>query len=152
MRTVASLKCKCISEWKPRFNYIPFIHRLCSHWWYKETSCVCESWMHMIPLSKAMRNSRFRCSSFINSSFWRKRAMRSSSRYCFSFLSCSVPPLVAALPPEAPAAADREPDWPVHWLMEETEEEDEEGWERLLCELYSLGGDRRQNGSRFIFL
>lgn len=83
----------------------------------------------VVPLSKAMRNSRLRCSSLINSSFCRKRAMRSSSRYCFSFLSCSVAPLVLAAP-------ERESEWAVHWLIEETEEEDEdEGWDRLLWEL-----------------
>lgn len=87
----------------------------------------------LIPLSKAMRNSRLRCSSLINSSFCRKRAMRSSSRYCFSFVSCSVAPVVKPGPPIVPSAPEREPDWAVHWLIEETEEEDDdEGWDRLL--------------------
>lgn len=72
--------------------------------------------------------------------------MRSSSRYCFSFLSCSEPlpplpppPAVRPEPPAEPAAPDREPDGAAaadHWLMEETEDEEEdEGWERLLWEL-----------------
>lgn len=82
-----------------------------------------------------MRNSRLRCSSLMNSSFCRKRAMRSSSRYCFSFLSCSVAPVVRAGPPVVPAAPDREPDWAVQWLVEENKEEDDEGWDRLLWEL-----------------
>lgn len=43
--------------------------------------------------------------------------MRSSSRYCFSFLSCSV----------APAAPSWESERLVHWLIEDTEEEEEEG-------------------------
>ncbi len=62
--------------------------------------------------------------------------MRSSSRYCFIFLSCSVAPVVKPGCPVVPAAPDRDPDWAVHWLIEDTEEEeDDEGWERLLCEL-----------------
>lgn len=74
-----------------------------------------------VPLSKAMRNSRFRCSSLMNSSFCRNRAMRSSSRYCFSFLSCSVAP--AGKP--VPAASSWEPERVGHWLIEDIEEEDE---------------------------
>lgn len=90
----------------------------------------------LIPLSKAMRNSRLRCSSLMNSSFCRNRAMRSSSRYCFSFLSCSVAPAGTVEPPVVPAALDRGPEWAVHWLIKDTEEEEEdEGWDRLLWEL-----------------
>lgn len=44
------------------------------------------------PLSRASRKSRFLCSSFMNSSFCRKSAIRSSSRYCFHLLSCSSEP------------------------------------------------------------
>lgn len=45
-----------------------------------------------VPRSSAIRNSRLRCNSFMNSSFCRKSAMRSSSRYCFSLRSCSEAP------------------------------------------------------------
>lgn len=87
----------------------------------------------VIPLSKAMRNSRLRCNSLMNSSFCRNSAIRSSSRYCFNFLSCSAPPVVKPGSPAVPAAPEREPDWAVNWLIEETEEEDDdEGWDRLL--------------------
>ena len=75
-----------------------------------------------------MRNSRFRCSSLMNSSFCRKRAMRSSSRYCFSFLSCSVAPAGEPCPPAVPAAPGWEPKRVVQRAMEDTEEEeDDEG-------------------------
>lgn len=62
--------------------------------------------------------------------------MRSSSRYCFSFLSCSVAPAGKPGPPAVPAAPSWEPERVVHWLMEDTEEEEEEegGWDRLLWE------------------
>lgn len=92
---------------------------------------------HFLPLSKAMRNSRLRCNSLMNSSFCRKRAMRSSSRYCFSFLSCSVAPVCAAELPAVPTPRDREPDSTFHWFIEDTEEEEEdEGCDRLLWELW----------------
>lgn len=97
-----------------------------------------------VPLSKAMRNSRLRCSSFMNSSFCRKRAMRSSSRYCFSFLSCSVAPAVrpeTSLGPEAPGW---DPDGAVHCPTDDTEdEEDEDGWDKLLWELCEWDDDRK---------
>lgn len=48
----------------------------------------------LLPLSRARRKSRFLCSSFMNSSFCRKSAIRSSSRYCFHFLSWSNVPWV----------------------------------------------------------
>lgn len=44
------------------------------------------------PLSRARRKSRFLWSSFMNSSFCRKRAILSSSRYCFQRRSCSREP------------------------------------------------------------
>lgn len=54
--------------------------------------------------------------------------MRSSSRYCFSFLSCSVAPAGKPGPPAVPAAPRCEPERLVHWLVEDTEEEeDDEG-------------------------
>lgn len=68
------------------------------------------------PLSSAMRKSRLRCSSFMNSSFCRKRAMRSSSWYCFSFRSCSVAAATGPVPP--PGVGRR--------LTDESEEEDDD--------------------------
>lgn len=47
---------------------------------------------HFSPLSRARRKSRFLWSSFMNSSFCRKSAIRSSSRYCFHRRSCSREP------------------------------------------------------------
>lgn len=76
------------------------------------TSCpVCwGAGTRVVPLSRAMRNSRFRCSSLMNSSFCRKSAMRSSSRYCFSFLSCSVAPAGKPGPPAVLAPPGWEPE------------------------------------------
>lgn len=114
-----------------------------STWHYDGNLSVYNKSNKAIPLSKAMRNSRFRCSSFMNSSFCRNKAMRSSSRYCFSFLSCSVTPAVKHEPLVVCAVPDQEPDWAAHWLTEETEADDDgEGWDELLWELWS-SNDRK---------
>lgn len=81
--------------------------------------CVC------VPISRAMRKSLLRCSSFKNSWFCRKRAILSSSKYCFNFLSCSddqTLPDRAPLLDESCVRDDRE------------EEEEEEGCDKLLWE------------------
>lgn len=102
-----------------------------------DSVCVCVCAFQSPPLSNAMRKSRLRCSSLMNSSFCRKRAMRSSSRYCFSFLSCS----------EA-----------EYCVREDSEDDDdEEGcdrllWERLGCrwQVQIISDDRSLKNGVFI--